>query len=90
MTFFSGGDQKVTSLEKNLKEYESLQLEAARLERDAQKTFMENALIEQVTQVIKSVIFTTRHIQIAIIQKYFVNTFIIGYYLIQVICLIIS
>ncbi len=31
-----------------MKEYESLQLEAARLERDAKRVHMENAVLEQV------------------------------------------
>jgi hypothetical protein len=51
-TFFcSGGnlsDLKSSALERNLKEYEALQLEAARFERDAQRVNMENALLEQV------------------------------------------
>jgi hypothetical protein len=38
-------------LERNLKEYEILQLEAARLERDACKTLMENASLEQASKV---------------------------------------
>ncbi len=48
---FSGvnADIKTSALERNLKEYETLQLEAARMERDAQRVFMENALLEQVS-----------------------------------------
>ena len=44
-------DLKSSALERNLKEYEALQLEAARFERDAQRVNMENALLEQVIQV---------------------------------------
>lgn len=41
-------DLKNSALERNLKEYEALQLEAARLERDAKRVHMENAVFEQV------------------------------------------
>ena len=49
---FSGisTDIKTSALERNLKEYEALQLEAARMERDAQRVNMENALLEQVSR----------------------------------------
>ncbi len=43
-------DIKTSALERNLKEYEALQLEAARMERDAQRVNMENALLEQVSR----------------------------------------
>ena len=41
-------DVKSSAFERNLKEYETLQLEAARLMRDAQRVHMENAVLEQV------------------------------------------